>query len=646
MPAVPLDQEDAGSLSNAIGSGTTLPLPIGLSMLPLRLITTGLLLLPLTIPAAQAAPKSSNLLKPDAGQTMSSLADREKSLQSIFSDYWQAYLKHNPELATSIGDQRYNDQWSDYSVQAYNDWLEQGRNFLMQLGGVDTSGMPDQERLSKELLVRQLVENQEEAQFKPWEMPVNQFLGPDIGIPQFISELTFSSVKNYDDYISRLNKIPKVFRQITDDMELGMEDKREPPRYLLEKVLNQVNAIAAQKPEASPFAEPLKKFPSSISAAEQKRIRTEAVKAITLQVMPAYRRFAKFLQYEYVPGGRTEPGLWSLPDGKAYYAFLVKQSTTMDLTPAEVHQIGLEQVKKDEQQLESLAHQLGFSSVTALNAAVKSNPKLHPSSPEQLLNAYRGYIDRMRPKLPELFTRLPKARLEVKAVPAYMAKEQAAAYYDPGSPDGSRPGIVYVNTYDYQSRSLTTVEATAYHEGLPGHHLQISIAQELTGLPEFRRYLYYNAYTEGWGLYAEQLGKDVGFYQDPYSNYGRLQMDMFRSIRLVVDTGVHYDHWSRQQMVDYFHAHSSLDDADVQAEVDRYIAWPAQALGYKIGELQILALRSYAKKMLGPRFDIRTFDDQIVDSGALPLDILRERVGAWVDKTAKQQDQAPESAAR
>lgn len=615
-------------------------------MFSLQWIALGFFLFPVVAALAQAPsePAQPQRSTPNAGQA--SLAQREQALHSIFSDYWQAYLRRYPEFATSIGDKRYNDQWMDSSIQAYNHWLDQERGFLIRLGGVDTAGMPEQERLSKELLVRQFVEDQQEAQFKPWEMPVNQFTGPDIEMPQFISELTFGTIDDYNNYITRLNKIPTVLRQITDNMLLGMEEKREPPQYLLEKVLAQVNAIAGAKPEQTPFAEPVKKFPSFVSAQEQTRIRTAALDAITKQVLPAYRRFANFLEGEYVPGGRTQPGIWSLPGGDAYYAFLVKQSTTMDLTPAQVHQIGLEQVKKDEAELAALAHQLGYPSVAALNEAVKNNPKLHPTSAEQLLDAYRTAIDRMRPELPKLFTRLPKARLEIKAVPAYMAKEQAAAYYDPGSPDGSRPGIVYVNTYDYPSRSLTNVEATAYHEGLPGHHLQISLAQELTGLPEFRRHLYYTAYTEGWGLYAEQLGKDAGFYKDPYSDYGRLQMDMFRSIRLVVDTGVHYDHWSRQQMVDYFHAHSSLDDADVQAEVDRYIAWPAQALGYKIGELQILALRDYAKKKLGPRFDIRTFDDQIVDSGALPLDILKQQVAAWVDQQAEQNAGAHESAAR
>jgi uncharacterized protein (DUF885 family) len=291
-----------------------------------------------------------------------------------------------------------------------------------------------------------------------------------------------------------------------------------------------------------------------------------------------------------------------------------------------------------------IAKNLGYTDVAALRAAIVANPKLHPTSRDALLDVYRADIDHIRPRLPDLFGRLPKAPLTVEAVPAYIEKDQAPAYYDEGTPDGSRPGTVFVNTYDFEHRSLANVESVAYHEGLPGHHLQISIAQELTGLPEFRKYMNYTAYTEGWGLYAEHLGKDIGFYQDPYSDFGRLEADIFRAVRLVVDTGVHSQHWSRLQMVDYFHAHSGLDDATVNAECDRYIAWPAQALGYKIGQLKILELRARSEQALGSKFDLRAFQDQVVDSGALPLDVLDARITAWIQSQRPPQ-KSPESAA-
>jgi uncharacterized protein (DUF885 family) len=466
-------------------------------------------------------------------------------------------------------------------------------------------------------------------------MPVNQFSGLHSELPQLVSRLSFTSDKDYDDYIARLNKIPTAFRQITDNMMTGVDDQRVPPKYLLEKVLVQVNALLALKPEDSPFARPLKKFPASISAAEQTRIHDEVIAAITRQVDPAYQRFAKFLEATYIPAGRAEPGVWSLPEGDAYYAFRVKQSTTTDLTPAQIHKIGEDEVARDEADMLVIAKKLGYADIAALRAAIVANPKLHPTSRDALLDVYRADIDHMRPKLPELFGRLPKAPLVVEAVPAYIEKDQAPAYYDEGTPDGSRPGTVFVNTYDFEHRSLANVESIAYHEGLPGHHLQISIAQEMTGLPEFRKYMHYTAFTEGWGLYAERLGKDIGFYQDPYSDFGRLEADIFRGIRLVVDTGVHSQHWSRQQMVDYFHAHSGLDDATVNAECDRYIAWPAQALGYKMGQLKILELRARAEKELGPKFDLKAFHDQVVDSGALPLDVLDARITSWIQTVAQ-----------
>jgi uncharacterized protein (DUF885 family) len=587
--------------------------------------------MPSSVVFAQQFPKNMKTVPPseqsDAGDP---LARREAELNQIFADYWQDHLKYNPEFASTIGDLRYNDQLSDYSVDAYNASLDRGRAFLGRLEQVDTDGMPDQVKLSKDLLMRELVEDQEEATFKPWELPVNQFYGLQVDLPQLVPNLTFKTVKDYDDYIARLGKVPTAFQQVTDCMNLGMEDHREPPQYLMEKVLVQVNTLANEKPADSPFALPLKSFPASISAADQARIKTQILDAITKQVEPAYVRFGRFLQSQYIPNARKDPGIWSLPDGDAYYAFLVKQSTTTDLTPAQIHQIGLDQVKQDEDQLLAIAHKLGFADVKALDAAAKNNPKLFPTSKEQLLDAYRGYIDQMRPKLPLLFGRLPKAPLVVKPVPDYLEKDQAAAYYDQGSPDGSRPGTVFVNTYNFATRSLTGVEAISYHEGIPGHHLQISIAQELTGLPEFRKFSYYTAYTEGWGLYAEHLGKDVGFYQDPYSDYGRLEADIWRGIRLVVDTGVHSQHWTRQQMVDYFHANSAIDDTNIQAEVDRYIAWPAQALGYKIGQLEFLKLRAKAQQELGPKFDIRAFHDEVIDSGALPMDILEQRTDAWI----------------
>lgn len=558
------------------------------------------------------------------------LETRQDALRSFFKDYWEAYLEHAPEFASQIGDLRFNDQTTDYSVQASNDWLAVEQNDLMRLAAIDPTGFTDQEKTSRDLLLRKFAEDEEAAEFKEWEMPISQMGGIYSTYPDLVTQLSFNTVKDYDDWIARLRQIPKAFDQVMTNMSIGIDDQRVPPKYLLEKALDQVQQLAAQKPEDSPLAMPLKKFPASIPAAEQARIHDEMLEVIAKRVLPAYQRLARFLQVTYIPAGREQPGIWALPDGAQYYKFLIHRSTTTDLTPDELHQIGLNEVKNNEAAMLPIAKKLGFKDLKTFNASLKTNPKLHPASAEALLDAYRTDLTPMQARLPQLFGHLPTAPYEVVAVPEYLQKTAAPAYYESGTADGKRPGRLFINTYNATSRNLYDVEVIAYHEGLPGHHLQISIAQELEGIPEFRRYDQYTGYTEGWGLYAEQLGKDVGFYQDPYSDYGRLEADMWRSIRLVVDTGVHSKHWTRQQMVDYFHDHTALDDVTIEAEVDRYIAWPGQALAYKVGQLKILALREKAKAALGAKFDIRAFHDQVLDAGALPLDLLSSRIDAWI----------------
>ncbi|MGC9224008.1 MAG: DUF885 domain-containing protein [Terracidiphilus sp.] len=558
-----------------------------------------------------------------------SLADRRAALNEVFHDYWEDRLRHDPEFASIIGDKRYNDQTSDYSVQAYNDRLAREQKFLMRLAVIDPTGLTEQEKLSQELLIRKFEMDQEAAEFKEWEMPINQMGGIYSDYPELAAELSFTTVQDYDDWITRLRALPTAFAQVTENMSIGMEDGRVPPKYLLEKALDQVNELANQKPADSPLALPLKKFPASIPAADEQRIRTEMLDVIANVDLPAYMRLARFLKVSYIPAGRTNPGIDSLPDGKQYYQFLIKRTTTTDLTASQIHQIGLEEVKKDEAAMLAIAQKLGFKDLDSFRASLKTNPKLHPASAAALLDAYRGYLKPMEAKLPELFGKLPKAPFEVVPVPAYAEKTAPPAYYEAGTPDGSRPGRLFIDTYNATQRNLYDVEAIAYHEGIPGHHLQISIAHGLAGLPEFRKYDGYTAYVEGWAFYAERLGKDVGFYQDPYSDYGRLESDIWRAIRLVVDTGVHSEGWTRDQMVQYFRDHSNIDEPSIQAEVDRYIAWPSQALAYKIGQLEILELRDRAQKALGTKFDIRAFHDEVLDSGALPLNMLEKRVDAW-----------------
>jgi len=564
-----------------------------------------------------------------------SVAARSKALSTLLADIWQDRLRHSPEFASLIGDKRYNDQLTDYSAKEMNASLQRGLDYIQRLGAIDTTGLTDQEKLSSELMLHSLIDDQQGAKFKEWEMPVSPIFGFQTSLADLVGQLSFDSVKDYDDYISRLKKVPTQFSQVMTNLQLGMDEGRMPPKDSLEKALGQTQGIADQKPEESVFAEPLKKFPKTISAADQKRIATDLMAVIQGQVLPTYQRFAKFMKVQYVPYGRKDPGVWAMPNGDAYYAFRIRQITTLDKTADQIHQIGLDEVKKDEAEMLVIVHQLGFADLKSFRVALAANPKEHPQSAQALMDAYKGYIAQMQPRLPELFGRLPKAPLEVIAMPSFAEKNSPMAYYSQGTTDGSRPGRVDVNLYNFAERSLATVESVAYHEGIPGHHLQISIAQETTGLPEFRKYQDYTAFVEGWALYSERLGKEVGFYKDPYSDYGRLDNDMWRAIRLVVDTGVHSKHWTRQQMVDYFHDHSSLDETNVQAEVDRYIAWPAQALGYKMGQLKILELRDKAKTALGPKFDIKAFHDAVLDSGALPMDVLEQRVDAWIASEKK-----------
>ena len=446
---------------------------------------------------------------------------------------------------------------------------------------------------------------------------------------QLVTVLSFQTVKDYDDYISRLQQIPRVFDETVIQMHKGMAEGLMPPRILLEKVVEQCNGLATQAPEASPFAQPFTKFPDSISAADQKRLREQGLAAIRESVLPAYVNFTKFVREEYAPKGRTEPGVWSLPDGPERYAFRVKESTTTDLSPEEIHQIGLAQVKEIEARMLQVVNQLGYKDLKSFSASLQANPKVHVHSRKEILDLYQKYTDQMYLKLPAMFGRLPKAKLEIMSIGEYSEKEASTDYVQ-GAQDGSRPAHIMVNTSNFEKGTTVDFETTAYHEGIPGHHMQISIAQELPELPPFRQNEYYTAYTEGWALYSERLGKEVGFFQDPYSYYGHLQDDMLRAIRLVVDTGFHYKHWTRQQVVDFFHDHSAIDEAEVQSETDRYMAWPAQALGYKIGQLEILKLRQYAKDQLGDKFNLSSFHDEVLGAGALPLDVLSTRIHEWV----------------
>ena len=550
---------------------------------------------------------------------------------SLFEEEWEYELHVNPERATALGDPRYNDRLSDESPEFFQSDLNQKRNFLARFGAIDSSGFSRQDALSLKLMIERLNQDIEGAKFKPWEMPVNQMNGPHLELPDLIVLTPFNTVADYESYLARLRQVPRLFDQVTMNMRQGMRDGLMPPRYLLEKVAAETEEIAGQTGENSPFAKPVREFPSGIPPPEQKRLGDAILAAIDDHVVPAYRRLAAFVRDEYAPHGRSDPGVWSLPDGGARYRYAIRRMTTTNQTPDQLHELGLEQVREIEAEMLAVAHQLGFKDLASLNQHIKNNRRFYATSGQQLLDLYTNYAHDMEPELPKLFGHLPKTKLTVIPMEASRSKNAVPADYSEGTADGSRPGHINVNEWDPEHRLLLNVEAIAYHEGIPGHHLQLSLAQEMEDLPAFRRHAGYTAFVEGWALYAERLGSEVGAYRDPYNNYGRLENEMWRAIRLVVDTGVHEKRWSREQMVDYFHRYTAMDEPNVQSEVDRYIAWPGQALAYKLGQLEILNLREEARHKLGDRFNIRAFHDEILGNGALPLDVLHAEATAWIN---------------
>src|SRR5271163_2078986 len=562
-----------------------------------------------------------------SSQDVKPLTERLAAQNALFEEQYESDLRNFPERATAFGDYRYNDKLGDESLNAIAERHKTNEAFLARLEEVPTAGFPDQDQLSHDVMERVLQQRIADFNLKEYEMPINQMNGIHTSLADLPLSVPLDSVQHYEDYVARLRQIPRVLNETSDVMRAGMRDKLMPVRFLLEKIPVQCEGII----EADPFLLPTTKYPTDISADEQKRLTQEIADAINKDVIPAYRTFAAFVRTEYAPQGRTALAVTSLPDGEKRYQNDIYGRTTTHMTAEEIHQLGLREIARIEGEMTAITKKEGFADLASFRAAIAKNPKYKPASAEQILEDFRHYIAEMQPKLPELFTLLPKSPVTVEAIPAFQAA--AATHYVTGTPDGKRPGRVVVATSDFANRSLVGDEAIAYHEGIPGHHLQLSVQQQLTGLPKFRLHgLGFNAYIEGWALYAEQLGKEVGFYQDPVSDYGRLSSELFRAVRLVVDTGLHSQGWSRDQVVAFFRRSGAVDEPTIQAETDRYIAWPAQALSYKLGQLKFRELRERAQKELGGKFDIRKFHDEMLDGGTLPLDLLEARTNQWIDQ--------------
>ncbi|MCL6696056.1 DUF885 domain-containing protein [Acinetobacter baumannii] len=573
---------------------------------------------------------NTNTIEKSQSKQKSDVSVRVKALNQLLQEQWEYALKNSPETATVLGDLRYNDRWTEFSKNQIEKDKKTTQNFLKRFEAIDSTGFSATDQLNKDLMIYQLKETLKNYDLKLYEMPFNQMWGLHLQFPGFISSIPFNNAKQYQDYIARLKQIPLILDQGIQLAKQGQKDGLMPPKYLIEKVAKQITSIATPAGADSVFASPLKQFPNNISKAEQERLSREVLQTIDQYVRPAYQKLGTFIQKDYLLYGRQHEGIWSLPNGDELYRFYVENNTTTSESPESIHQLGLKEVARIEAEMLKIAKAQGFNDLKSFQQSLKTNPAVFPKSREEILEIYRGYIAQMQPELPKLFGLLPKNKVEVLPVEQYREKEAAGAEYHQGTPDGSRPGQVYVNTGDFSERSKISMEATAYHEAIPGHHMQIDIAQNLPNLPMFRKQPNHTAYIEGWALYAEQLGKDVGFYKDPLSDYGRLSSELFRACRLVVDTGVHYKKWTRQQMIDFMREHSALDEPDIQAETDRYIAIPAQALAYKMGQLKILELRELAKHELGDRFDIKAFHDIVLNAGTLPLNILDARIKNWI----------------
>jgi uncharacterized protein (DUF885 family) len=558
-------------------------------------------------------------------QNLEPVADRLAAQNALFEESYETDLRNFPERATAYGDYRYNDKLAEYSLQAIDERHKSDEAFLARIEAIPTTGFSDRDQLSHDLLIRVLQQRIADFDLKEYEMPINQQNGVHTSLADLPLSVPFDSVKHYEDYIARLHQIPRVLNQTTEVLRAGMKDKLMPVRFLIEKLPVQCQGII----DADPFLIPTRKYPASISAGDQKRLTQQITDAINSDVIPAYKTFAIFLRTEYAPQGRTSLAVTSLPDGEKRYQNDIYGRTTTRMMPDEIHELGLREIDRIEAEMTAIAKKEGFADLASFRASLKTNPKYVPTSAEQILDDFRRYIAQMEPKLPELFTVLPKSPVTVEAIPPFQAA--AATHYVTGTPDGRRPGRVVVATSKFEERSLIDDEAIAYHEGIPGHHMQLSVQQQLTGLPKFRQHgLGFNAYIEGWALYAEQLGKEVGFYRDPVSDYGRLSSELFRAVRLVVDTGIHSKGWTRDQVVEFFRKSGAVDEPTIQSETDRYIAWPAQALSYKLGQLKFRELRDRAQRELGPKFDIRTFHDEMLDGGTLPLDLLEARTNQWI----------------
>jgi uncharacterized protein (DUF885 family) len=560
-----------------------------------------------------------------------------KRLRELFDLRWEYLMTEYPEWATDVGYPGQNRRWTDNSLEAIERRKHDLQVPLKVIKTIGRSKLNGADQLDYDLFKRSLEHQVEGTRFKGEYLAINQLGGVQQDVPQMVElMMPHRSVADYEDILARLNGVPKVISQTMVLLKRGLAAGITPPRITLRDVPQQVEAEMVEDPAKNPMLQPFYEFPAAIPVAEQERLRGEASSTLSNSVLPAFRKLHEFLVTTYLPGARESIGMSDLPDGAAWYAYNVREQTTTTLSPKEIHELGLREVKRIRAEMDEVIKESGFKgSFEEFNHFLQTDPQFFFNDAQSLLMAYRDIAKRADPELIKLFGKLPRLPYGVLPVPAYSEKSQTTAYYQPGSLVAGRAGYFYANTYDLKTRPKWEMQPLALHESVPGHHLQLSLALELENEPEFRKHEGYTAFVEGWGLYAESLGGEMGFYKDSYSKYGRLTYEMWRAIRLVVDTGIHSMGWSRQQAIDYFKANAGKNEHDITVEVDRYIVWPGQALAYKIGELKIKELRAYATKELGPKFNIRAFHDELLANGALPLDILEKHMREWVAKQKK-----------
>ncbi|MFU8861194.1 MAG: DUF885 domain-containing protein [Cyclonatronaceae bacterium] len=560
--------------------------------------------------------------------------DARNELHALFADHWEHHLQRNPMFATSYGDTRFNDRLADESFEALTRENEVFLDYLDRLKSIDRTALTDQDRINYDMFEMTLRIRIEEYDLGAWRLPLNGWWDWHAAFAEMPNRVPLNTVQDYENYIARLRDFARHNDDHIDRMRIGINDGWVRPAVVFGPYVPSVEAHIVSDATESLLYAPFKKFPSSVTNAEQHRLARDGAQAVMDVVVPAYIKLRDFLVDEYNPAAPVEPGISGLEGGMAYYEHLVRRYTTTGMTPDEIHQRGLDEVARIRAGMQEIIEEVGFEgSFKEFVRFLRTNPQFYAETPEELMKTTALTLKKMDGALPGYFKTLPRMPYGIRPVPDYLAPRTTTAYYNSPAADGTRAGYYYVNTYDLKSRPLYEVEALSFHEAVPGHHLQLALQQELEGLPEFRLYGGVTVFVEGWALYSERLALEMGFYEDPYSNFGRLTYEMWRALRLVVDTGIHAKRWSRQQAIDFMAANSALTIHNITTEVDRYIFWPGQALAYKTGEMKIRELRQHAEQALGDRFDLREFHDVVLLSGSIPLNVLKSNVEQYIRET-------------